>query len=158
VTLSKLVDYIEDQPALKDIMGMVEMDLGSAMIVTRRLYNDLHAATGGRDFIARQPRSATTRRRSTSRAGVSRVGALVRPVMIADSENFTYDLRNVGAFSEKSQDKNNNTPSPARGRVTTADRDFPLSDPAFAWWFVLRTTTRIEGRSKCLSLSCDRAR
>ncbi len=44
MTLSKLVDYIEDQPALKDIMGMVELDLGSAMVVTHRIYNDLHAA------------------------------------------------------------------------------------------------------------------
>ncbi len=51
---------------------------------------------------------------------------------VADSENSTYNLRDVGGVFWGIRGKEQQYALPARGRVTTAKRDFPFSEPAFA--------------------------
>ena len=46
-TLAKLTDYVEPEHISHTMFG-VNTDLGSALIKMRRIFNELHVATGGR--------------------------------------------------------------------------------------------------------------
>ena len=65
-------------------------------------------------------------------------GAKLRTVRVSPTIFETWE-----ELSGKSRNKEKQHAHPTQGRVTTADRDFPLIDPAFAWWFMCLTTTRI---------------